>query len=273
MRTEEKMAAEGDSEMHKTRLFYAYLLVILLSCFYVHDSAALEYDDDPVYFSANVSYGIKFINFGFLKGDQPELGSLSASLLALYQEWFASISADDSINSARVNELGVEGSVTRKDTGITIGRSIPENWLPQALMPKSRRWTLSPYGYIGYSDGKTELSYVDGLEVSFREAGFNFGIGASLFDEFSSRSYHLGWGYAILNNSELKFSSDVDQITTGNTRGYSLDLSMSQYVTDNTDVSVGIRTNRYTIKFETGSFSGEAEDTLTQIYLGLRYYF
>lgn len=262
------MPVDQDSNVMQKILLYISLIAAMLISMKPVNSHALAYNGEPIYFSTNVSYGIKFLNFGFLKGEQPKLRSVNISFVVLYQKWFGSLSLDESVSAARVDELGVEGDVTRRDIGVTIGRTMFTNF-----MPDFQRYTLSPYWYLGYSDGTTDLSYNDGLGVSFREAGMNFGLGATLFDEHTSRSFNVSFGFAILDNSELKFiSEDIDRTTFGNTRGLSLDLSMSQYISRNLDFRLGFKANRYVIDFETGTFEGEAEDSLNQIYVGLRYY-
>ena len=191
------------------------------------------------------------------------------SIAGSYKQYYSVLTADKTLSAGKVNELGVEGTVDRQDIGITFGGSVFES-----CMPHFKNIAFTPFIYVGYSDGKTVLNYIDGLEISFREAGVNFGGGINIFDKSNSITYSASWGYAFLNNSELQFSDKITtRKATGDTTGYSIDLSISYYIARDFDLVAGLKTNHYTIHFETGSFKGEAEDELNQIYGGLRYYF
>ncbi len=256
--------------MQRVTHYLITLLATLSISLYAGTSNA--FNCDQCYFSTNINYAYKQLNFGFLKGSQPSLNSVNFSLQGSYQDFFALISLDNSISGARIQELGIEGTVTRNDFGVSVGGILDQRNIV-FFIPTSKRWILSSYGYAGYSDGRTELSYADGLSISFREAGMNFGVGASLFDAHTLSSYTISIGYAYLNNSELKFSSDIQKTTVGDTRGFSFDMSYSLQLSSNFDLKFGLKTNRYIINITTGSFQGDVEDTLNQLYLGVRYYF
>lgn len=241
---------------------------IFLLCITTSTTGKTETNDE-LNFSVSASYGFKQLDIDFITDEQPELESVKVSFVGAYKGVFYVFTLENAVSASKIQDLGVEGTIDRRDVGATIGTSIFES-----IMPEFENIILSPFVYIGYSYGKTEMEYIDGLGIKFIEAGLNAGLGISILNYRQKIIYTLMYGRAQLNNSELEFSQPNNtKKTNAYTYGHTLEASITYYFTLRWDIVGGVKVNNYFVNFETAESSSTARDQLKQLYIGIRYYF
>lgn len=149
--------------------------------FFSFNVSSAEHEPRSVHYAAYASFGNKLAAYTFLE-EKAMIPTMNLTGRISFAGYSVAVNWEETITPALISQVGVNGDVDRSDLSINIGRRLYENFSPSFI---STPYVLNIF--YGYAEGKTNISYDDGVWIDYSEKGVFGGIsGAMFFDKWLS---------------------------------------------------------------------------------------